>query len=116
MPVAKLKDAEVPADGVERFARSYLRRGVRTRWNDARLRPALEMRVEPSYCHDSPSTRCLPPVPCHLLPPAPCPLPAACRPLPAASCQLPAASCRQATIELMSRSVPAPAATASAAR
>jgi hypothetical protein len=41
-----LKDAEVAADGVERFMWRHLRRRMLARRNYARLRPPLEMRFD----------------------------------------------------------------------
>ena len=44
--VAKLKDPEMAADGVERFVRRHLRRRMRARRNYARLRPPFEVRFD----------------------------------------------------------------------
>jgi hypothetical protein len=46
MAIAKLKDAEVTADGVECFAGPYLRSRIGAWRNDARLHPTLEMRFD----------------------------------------------------------------------
>ena len=43
MPIAQLKDPEVAADRVERFAGTYLRCRVRSRRHDAGLCPLFEM-------------------------------------------------------------------------
>jgi hypothetical protein len=42
MPVAELKNAEVAADGVERFRRRDVRRRQRAWWHRTRLSPSFE--------------------------------------------------------------------------
>ena len=42
MPVPKLKDAEVTADGIERFVRTDVGLLARAWWNGTRLSPAFE--------------------------------------------------------------------------
>src|SRR5688500_4500195 len=46
MALAKLEDAEVAADGIERFIRRHVGESDGARWYRARLRPSLEVSID----------------------------------------------------------------------